>query len=268
MGKSGKKEKKVTKSHEKISLYNATHLIEKNSRTIMKLCQLTEIRKNGKELNNNFDTDGYVSRRIEKLKSRLNRRLVKLAKWVDHPDHEQLASFPSKTYSNRVSHSNGMGQSKSRSHSIPLPKYPPPSNRYIPPQPPGMRPAASLPQFPPLRSQPLPKYPLIPPHSYPQASSYSNGPRSQFPPRPLPSFQHAPLPRGMIPPRPPGSYHRLTQDSSSADSGWNLLNPAQSGAPRGTATLSHLLSLQRQAAQNMSTALKSAPASPASRPKE
>jgi hypothetical protein len=259
MGKSGKKEKKVTKSHEKISLYNATHLIEKNSRTVMKLCQLVEARKNGKELNSSFDEDGYVSRRIEKLKSRLNRRLVKLAKWVDHPDHEQLASFPTKTYSNRVSNSNGMGQSqKNRSHSIPLPKYPP-ANRYIPPQPPGIRPSSSLPQFPPHRS-PLPKFPLITPHSYPHTPTYSNGPRSQLPPRALPPFQHSPLPRGMIPPRPPGA-HRLSQASPS------LLNP-QVGAPRGTSTLSHLMSLQRQAAQNISSALKTAPAPPAPRPKE
>lgn len=237
----------------------------------MKLCQLTELRKSGKELNSNFDEEGYVSRRIEKLKSRLNRRLIKLAKWVDHPDHEQLASYPSKTYSNRVSSSNGIGQSKSRSQSIPFPKYSSlsSSNRYIPPQPPGMRPAMSLPQLPSIRSQPLPKYPLIPPHSYPQASQYSNGSRSQFPQRSLPSLQHAPLPRGMIPPRPPGSQHRLTQDSPLTESkSWNSLSPVQSGAPRGTSTLSHLMSLQKKAVQNISSALNSSPASPASRPKE
>jgi len=35
------------------------------------------------------DKDGFISRRIEKLKMRLNRRLIKLAKWADTPVEER-----------------------------------------------------------------------------------------------------------------------------------------------------------------------------------
>jgi hypothetical protein len=237
----------------------------------MKICQLLETKKQKKELNPKFDEDGFISRRIEKLKSRLNRRLVKLAKWVDHPEHEQLAGYPTRTYSNRVA--NPMANaftsqgSKSRSRSIPLPKYsqqqqqgmmnrppqPPRSMTYNPQAPHRYPPTTSTNS--PYRGSGVPRPTGLPPQ---YAVGLPRIPTSQVPPlRPQP-----PLPRGMLPPRPPPGGSR---PSPSDQSGWGLLNNTAQPPP-GTSALSHLRNLQKQTVQNISAVLKSSPSSPSPQP--
>jgi hypothetical protein len=274
MGISDKKTKKATKSHERLSLIQATRVIDKNSRSIVKICQLLETKKQNKEINPQYDKEGFISRRIEKLKSRVNRRLVKLAKWVDHPEHEQLAGYPMRTYSNRVTNplapnSYPSQGSKSRSRSIPLPKFP--SNLQQqqgmmnrPPQPP--RPMSYNPQaphrYPPTSATSSPAYrgsgvprstpPGFLTQQYPVGVGGPNRTPHQVPPlRPLPPQ----IPRGMLPPRPPFSAPRPSSSS--------LLSNAP---PPGTTALTHLRNLQKQTAQNIAEALKSSPNSPSPNP--
>eukprot|EP00602_Paraphysomonas_sp_CaronLab_P003024 CAMPEP_0185032684 /NCGR_PEP_ID=MMETSP1103-20130426/20964_1 /TAXON_ID=36769 /ORGANISM="Paraphysomonas bandaiensis, Strain Caron Lab Isolate" /LENGTH=280 /DNA_ID=CAMNT_0027568667 /DNA_START=60 /DNA_END=902 /DNA_ORIENTATION=+ len=105
--KQEKEAKKAASAREKLTLSKAAHLIDKNSHTIAKLNQLLEAyhKPNRAEI----DKDRLISRRIEKLKARINRRLVKLAKWVDTPDHERITHH---TYSTRAQSRSG-AQSRS-----------------------------------------------------------------------------------------------------------------------------------------------------------
>jgi len=67
----------------------AGKIAAKNSRTIVKISQLLEIHNMpGAQL---VDTEGLVLKRIEKLKSRLNRRLAKLARWSDIAIEDRMA---------------------------------------------------------------------------------------------------------------------------------------------------------------------------------
>ena len=104
-GSKHKKAKKASASlsstPKELNLTQASHLVDKNSRTMVKLCQLLEVQKKD-DTNDKIDKDGILSRRIEKLKNRLNRRLIKLAKWVDKPEYER-SDMGMKTRSNAQS---------------------------------------------------------------------------------------------------------------------------------------------------------------------
>lgn len=65
----------------------ATSIIKKNSRTIAKLCQLIEVQK--KDCHSIDKDSGHISRRVEKLKGRVKRRLLTLARWVDKPESQR-----------------------------------------------------------------------------------------------------------------------------------------------------------------------------------
>ena len=63
-------------------------LVDKNSRTMAKIMQLLEyMQRPGAE---QVDKGGKISRYVEKLKARMNRRLVKLSKWADMSYEERL----------------------------------------------------------------------------------------------------------------------------------------------------------------------------------
>jgi hypothetical protein len=68
----------------------ATKIVAKNSLAMAKLCQLLEVQKNDSQ---SLDKpDGHISRRIEKFKGRINRRLISLARWVDKPEYQRYGS--------------------------------------------------------------------------------------------------------------------------------------------------------------------------------
>lgn len=95
--KNAKKSECAPSGRREMNLTEAAHLTDKNSRTIVKLCQLLEVQK--KEALSVVEI-GQLSRRIEKLKMRLNRRVIRLAKWVDKPEHERNGFI---SYSTRAS---------------------------------------------------------------------------------------------------------------------------------------------------------------------
>ena len=68
----------------KSTLKEASHLIDKNSRTLVKLTQLLELREG---LSENKDKT-VLNRKIEIYKNRINRRLTKFATWADDPRNE------------------------------------------------------------------------------------------------------------------------------------------------------------------------------------
>ena len=78
-----------------LTLHNviAAALVDKNSRTIVKILQLLELSQ--KPDASKIDPEGLVHLRVEKLKARLCRRLVKLAKWSDIPESERQPSLAS-----------------------------------------------------------------------------------------------------------------------------------------------------------------------------
>lgn len=85
-----RKNKDVAKSVELLRARptEAQRLVDKNSRTLAKLVQLLEVaQRPGAEA---VDKDGVVMRYVDKLKSRLNRRLLKLSKWADLTHEERL----------------------------------------------------------------------------------------------------------------------------------------------------------------------------------
>lgn len=88
------KEKKETapKKHMRLKIDKALGIVDKNSKAIFKIVQLLEIAKSegAKEL----DKTGQINQRIDVLKSRLNRRLAKMAKWVDAPESERVPLVP------------------------------------------------------------------------------------------------------------------------------------------------------------------------------
>jgi G3E family GTPase len=94
------KSESAPSSQKEMNMAQASHLTEKNSKTIVKLCQLLEVQKK--------DTltpaeSAHLSRRIEKLKSRVNRRIIRLAKWVDKPEQERHGHI---AYNTRASSTN------------------------------------------------------------------------------------------------------------------------------------------------------------------
>jgi len=80
-----------------MKIHKAAHMADKNSRTIVKIVQLLEVLHQGRAASedvNIVDVQNVIlSRRIEKLKRRLNRRLQKLSKWCDIPAEERLLSI-------------------------------------------------------------------------------------------------------------------------------------------------------------------------------
>jgi hypothetical protein len=66
------------KNYTHLTAEKAAILVDKNSRTIVKLSQLLEIYN--KPGASDLDTRGVVAKRIEQYKRRISRRLVKLAK--------------------------------------------------------------------------------------------------------------------------------------------------------------------------------------------
>lgn len=81
-----KRAEESVKKHLKI--YEAQTLVDKNSRTMVKIMQLLELIQAPDALK--VDPDGHVLERIEKLKKRYLRRLAKLAKWSDAPEMERI----------------------------------------------------------------------------------------------------------------------------------------------------------------------------------
>lgn len=69
-----------------LKTHEVVQLVDKNSRTMVKILELMEISQHGPA---DADPHLLVGRRIEKLKRRLNRRLLKLAKWSDMPQEER-----------------------------------------------------------------------------------------------------------------------------------------------------------------------------------
>jgi len=68
--------------------HEVQRLVDKNSRTLVKVAQLMEYtHRPGADL---VDKDGLVTRYVEKLKARMTRRLVKLSKWSDLSYEERL----------------------------------------------------------------------------------------------------------------------------------------------------------------------------------
>ena len=72
------------KEDTKLRLTDATHIVNKNSRTITKVMQLLELK--GKL--ESEEAKEMMNRKIEYLKARIERRLVKLAKWGDDPHND------------------------------------------------------------------------------------------------------------------------------------------------------------------------------------
>lgn len=87
--KEGEKKKPVNKAVEKLKQrpHEAAHILDKNSRTMVKIMQLLEACE--KPEVREVDKDKVVMSYVEKLKSRLSRRLTKLAKWADIPAEDR-----------------------------------------------------------------------------------------------------------------------------------------------------------------------------------
>jgi hypothetical protein len=69
----------------------AVKLADKNSRTIQKISQLTEVTSQANYAK--CDPDGILTKICDKLKARLNRRLIKLARFADCPAEDRQADF-------------------------------------------------------------------------------------------------------------------------------------------------------------------------------
>ena len=277
MGKQTNKieKKTITKTKPPLTIPQATHLIDKNSRTIVKLCQLIEGKKRGKEIDINYDQENLINKRIEKLKGRINKRLAKLAKWVDMPDHEQVTMIQNRVVYqtransnnnnyNNVSNGSNNGAllqsinfasanllSKHRSKSTPVNKVANiQPNRQLPPRQPP-------PRYPNHQgmNRPFPQNHFIP--TIPGQHPNFNSPTGNLPGiRPLlQSQQNAqprpiPIPRAMMPPRSglmtTVPYPRQIVSNHLGDGkGWGLI-------PNSTSQLSSLMSLQKQIAQESS----------------
>lgn len=76
-----------------MKIYEAQTLVDKNSRTAVKIMQLLDLIQAPNITK--VDPDGYVLERIEKLKKRYLRRLSKLATWSDAPEMERIPKFHS-----------------------------------------------------------------------------------------------------------------------------------------------------------------------------
>jgi hypothetical protein len=69
---------------------HAGHLVRKNSRAIVKLTQLLEVKNSvkGREVESSPDI-ASVQDRIDRLRERIGRRLAKLSRWGDNPPKEK-----------------------------------------------------------------------------------------------------------------------------------------------------------------------------------
>jgi len=63
----------------KLKISQAAHLVEKNSRTITKICQLLQL---AESVADNSEKTSTLQSKIEHLKRRASRRLSKLATWA------------------------------------------------------------------------------------------------------------------------------------------------------------------------------------------
>jgi len=70
----------------------AAHMVDKNARTVAKVLQLLESTQGANMAA--LDPEGHVSKKIEKLNARINRRLVKLAKWSDTSIEDRMPAMP------------------------------------------------------------------------------------------------------------------------------------------------------------------------------
>lgn len=232
------KKKTIIKSHEYLTINQSTHLIDKNSRTIMKLCQLIEIKKLGKENDINYDKEGYITKRIEKLKIRINKRLAKLAKWVDMPDHEQLALMPNKIYqtrgtpliSNNLMNGNNNNNNINNNHNNNLNSTSNLLSKNRSKLPPNNK-VSNIQQIRhqlPIQHQQHQQYyqqqaPRYPPHPYPHPSPYPN--------QNIPSSR-PPYLQSYGPPIVPGQNYNRNVPVGNFQSGRPLLYSQQSGQPR------------------------------------
>ena len=75
----------------KLTLSDASHLIDKNSRTLMKLVQLLELQEKNadKEGEGIPEAKDCLQRKINMYKNRIARRITKLATWGDEPRIEE-----------------------------------------------------------------------------------------------------------------------------------------------------------------------------------
>ena len=63
---------------------SAARLVEKNARSLVKLLQLQELKRKAPNVADSANVQA-ASERIDMLKKRINRRLIKLARWADGP---------------------------------------------------------------------------------------------------------------------------------------------------------------------------------------
>lgn len=70
---------------------NAARTLRKNARSMVKLAQLLELKTAAKssETLEKHPLIGMVQARVDKLKDRINRRLIKLSRWADHLPREK-----------------------------------------------------------------------------------------------------------------------------------------------------------------------------------
>lgn len=75
----------------KLTLSDASHLLDKNSRTLMKLVQLLELQEKiaDKEGEGIPEAKDCLQRKINMYKNRIARRITKLATWGDEPRMEE-----------------------------------------------------------------------------------------------------------------------------------------------------------------------------------
>ena len=63
---------------------SAARLVEKNARSFVKLLQLQELKRKAPNVADSANVQA-ANERIDMLKKRINRRLIKLARWADGP---------------------------------------------------------------------------------------------------------------------------------------------------------------------------------------
>jgi len=63
---------------------SAARLVEKNARSFVKLLQLQELKRKAPNVTDSANVQA-ANERIDMLKKRINRRLIKLARWADGP---------------------------------------------------------------------------------------------------------------------------------------------------------------------------------------
>ena len=69
----------------KLTLREAAYITEKNSRTVSKLCQLQDTLDTASE-----NDKEVITAKMDQLKVRVGRRLMKLAKWADAPISDEV----------------------------------------------------------------------------------------------------------------------------------------------------------------------------------